>query len=522
MPKFQITQVASTAPGSVQAFRSSKTDDGSAALGQSMMQVGQQFGEIANKMIAVQTANEVSDANFKSSTGLSAIKLDTSKKGLKEVNANFDIKAKKLFEDVTDGMSPNAASQFKRTFNHQYAQAKTSAMAAGLKVDHDTALAKAITQLDKNNRLASEALTSTDGKSKAAQAFANSKTIIDKLVAANMVDKTNAAKMRLKNTSKFAENAILGWITNSAGSFQSLNKVSGQIANQRFENAEAKHYWNQLEQKEQDGIRARIRQELRNLTAVKNTEEKIEKENRQNNGVKLRTEIVEILANRANDENYQIKAEAKLKELTNLMKLSDDYGSTGELRALQNLIRQGGATGMTDDKERNRVASLVSRGLTSSLEILSNLKLSDEDQKKLNNQLIAAQDRVYASAIKLFDHPDISVGGSEGRYDKRTRSKDQLTLESKFHEKFVQAQTKGEKFDAIAVATKMRDDFITEKSNRGQKEEREANNYFGDNNITSLAEFEAYIRDPGNRSALGATKTQIYRRFAIKFFGQGR
>ena len=97
-----------------------------------------------------------------------------------------------------------------------------------------------------------------------------------------------------------------------------------------------------------------------------------------------------------------------------------------------------------------------------------------------------------------------------------------MTLESKFHEKFVQAQTKGEKFDAIAVATKMRDDFITEKSNRGQKEEREANNYFGDNNITSLAEFEAYIRDPGNRSALGATKTQIYRRFAIKFFGQGR
>ena len=97
--------------------------------------------------------------------------------------------------------------------------------------------------------------------------------------------------------------------------------------------------------------------------------EKIEKENRQNNGVKLRTEIVEILANRANDENYQIKAEAILNELTKLLKLSDDYGSTGELRALQNLIRQGGATGMTDDKERNRVASLVSRGLTSSVRV---------------------------------------------------------------------------------------------------------------------------------------------------------
>lgn len=511
MPRFQITPVKSLVPAAVSSFRSSKTNDGSEALGQSLMRVGQQFGQIAEKMIVAQTANEISDAHLKSTTQLTALKLDLEKKGLKVVNRDFDKSAKKIFQDITDGMSPNAKNQFTRTFNNQYAQTRTSAAAAALKRDNDITYANSIKILNQYNIQASDALTTREGKANAEEGFRLGNTVIETLRSSGIIDASAAEKLRIKHNGKFASNAIKGWINSNAGSMSKLKNAQRQIGDQKFDNPDALVYWNQLEEPEKQAIRQSVTKEIRDLTAILEKKDEQDEQDRKNAGVRLQLKIHELIAAGKTEE-----AGITLDLLTGLIKLSgDDYATVAEVKTMGELIRQGTNFGTTEPTTFRVMASRVSLGTTSEKEIFNTNGLRYEDRIKLVGQLYAAQDKSYSDAVKLFEHPEISMKGSTGgRFDRRMRSAEQLTLESQLYDKFIQARQKKESFDAITEARKMRDDFLKNKGEDQKSELKEFKDYLATNKIDSVEELNAYLKDMEKDKTFTSVTATRYRRLA--------
>ena len=512
MPRFQITPVKSLVPAAVSSFRSSKTNDGSEALGQSLMKVGQQFGQIAEKMIVAQTANEISDAHLKSTTQLTALKLDLEKKGLAVVNRDFDQSAKKIFQDITDGMSPNAKNQFTRTFNNQYAQTRTSAAAAALKRDNDITYANSLKILDQYKRQASDALLTREGKTNAEEGFMLGNAVIEGLKGSGIIDASAAEKLRIKHNGKFASNAIKGWINSNAGSMSKLKNAQRQIGDQKFDNPDALVYWNQLEEPEKQAIRQSVTKEIRDLTAILEKKDAQMEQDRKDAGVKLQLEIYGHITAGETEQ-----ARIKLDLLTGLMKYSggDDYGTVSEVKTMEELLRQGTNFGTTEPTAFRIIASKVSAGTTSEKEIFNTEGLRYEEKLTLVGQLQAAQDKSYSDAVKLFEHPAISLkGATGGRFDRRMRSADQLRLESQLYDKFIQARQKKESFDAITEARKMRDDFLKNKGEDQKSELKEFKDYLATNEIDSLDELDAYIKDMLKDKTINSVTASRFKRLA--------
>lgn len=512
MPRFQITPVKSLVPAAVSSFRSSKTNDGSEALGQSLMKVGQQFGQIAEKMIVAQTANEISDAHLKSTTQLTALKLDLEKKGLAVVNRDFDQSAKKIFQDITDGMSPNAKNQFTRTFNNQYAQTRTSAAAAALKRDNDITYANSLKILDQYKRQASDALLTREGKTNAEEGFMLGNAVIEGLKGSGIIDASAAEKLRIKHNGKFASNAIKGWINSNAGSMSKLKNAQRQIGDQKFDNPDALVFWNQLEEPEKQAIRQSVTKEIRDLTAIlEKKDEQIEQE-RKDTGVRLQLKIHELIAAGKTEE-----ARVTLDLLTGLMKFSggDDYGTVAEVKTMGELLRQGTNFGITNPTTFRVMASKVSAGTTSEKEIFNTEGLRYEEKLTLVGQLQAAQDKSYSDAVKLFEHPEISMkGATGGRFDRRMRTAEQLRLESQLYDKFIQARQNKESFDAITEARKMRDDFIKNKGEDQKAELKEFRAYLATNEIDSVVELDKYLKNMVKNNTIDPVLANRYRGFA--------
>ena len=179
------------------------------------------------------------------------------------------------------------------------------------------------------------------------------------------------------------------------------------------------------------------------------------------------------------------------------------------------LLLQGTNFGTTEPTTFRVMASKVSAGTTSEKEIFNTNGLRYEDRIKLVGQLYAAQDKSYSDAVKLFEHPEISMkGATGGRFDRRMRSAEQLRLESQLYDKFIQARQKKESFDAITEARKMRDDFIKNKGEDQKAELKEFKDYLAINEIDSLDELDAYLKNMLKDKTIDSVTASRFKRLA--------
>ena len=105
-------------------------------------------------------------------------------------------------------------------------------------------------------------------------------------------------------------------------------------------------------------------------------------------------------------------------------------------------------------------------------------------------------------------------GSTGGRFDRRMRSAEQLTLESQLYDKFIQARQKKESFDAITEARKMRDDFLKNKGEDQKSELKEFKDYLATNKIDSVEELNAYLKDMEKDKTFTSVTATRYRRLA--------
>jgi hypothetical protein len=172
-----------------------------------MVQFGNVLGQIADKSILAEQSQAVSSANTTSQLGLAALASDSKLRNMSLTAAlgEYKIRSKKIYDDVTAGMSPAAKRQFSRSWSTNSANAQIKFQAAAVKRNNGKIEASAIIGSDEALRLGGINGFKTESLATVVASYQN-------LVTNGVWGADKAAQETVKFTQLWAKEAISKWI----------------------------------------------------------------------------------------------------------------------------------------------------------------------------------------------------------------------------------------------------------------------------------------------------------------------
>ena len=503
MPKLNISQLQQAAPAQVNAPLKVPTDDGSAALGQALVNAGNQFGKIGAQIAQQQITADVAEAETSALLGLSALKTRLSKEGTASVMANFDVEAELLKESLLENMSPGARQKFLPAFNRSYAQSRIGAMSDGLKVDHQRSIARGREALDKLSRgnVGTEDLDFGAAKNIGTK-------LVQGLVSTGALDADKGQKMRTKFLDETAKNHVLGHIGKNATSIAELRSVQKELASEQFRDPELQRSYNRLSETEQFSVRSRLRREMSDLLAIEKVAAKNDDDNAQMQANSIKIAHNELLGTPPSADRTK-KLLANLTKLKRLFAINPDGITTrAELSTMEAQIREGRAPGQHDPDVYRKAAARARLGTLPPSELLRIEEgLTPKDRATLTQMNNSGETAAMQDAKEFLNtHPAFVPSG--GRLQKDQITKDQAVILNRLKTMEMDAIEKGETFDARKAARELMRDYVA--NQEPAVREGNARALLREHSITKMEHVEPYIR--ANRDGSNAISTDTMNR----------
>ena len=446
MPKLNISQLQQAAPAQVNAPLKVPTDDGAAALGQALVNAGNQFGRIGAQIAQQQIASEVAEAETSALIQLSTLKTTLSKQGAGAVVANFDVDAEVIKSDLIENMSPGARQKFLPAFNRAYAQSRITAMSDGLKVDHQEAIAVGFAQLDRLEKGQTETgidytLAETTGLK-----------VLNELVAKNALDPKKAQARRTKFQDKLAKNHIARFI-NNAGDYDDLVELEANLRKGEFEDPALSKSWMRLDQTEKRALISNLRTEMsRLITQEKYIDEETERQAK-STANKLKTDFISLLLKPPSPQRTN-DLQKIITDLSTIWANNPDVSVTtlSQLQQMQDQVRSGGDRGQRDDTVYYATLQKVMRGATSIGAIINIEKgLTTEDKTALINQIQQGTSRENTQALDELESTPEFLPITRYAYEKGKLTRQQSKVLNAYIKLRNNAIRENKDFDAVGV-----------------------------------------------------------------------
>ena len=498
MPKLNISQLQQAAPAQVNAPLKVPTDDGSAALGQALVNAGNQFGKIGAQIAQQQITADVAEAETSALLGLSALKTRLSKEGTASVMANFDVEAELLKESLLENMSPGARQKFLPAFNRSYAQSRIGAMSDGLKVDHQRSIARGREALDKLSR----GNVGTDNLDFGAAKNIGTK-LVQGLVSTGALDADKGQKMHTKFLDETAKNHVLGHIGKNAISIAQLRSVQKELASEQFRDPELQRSYNRLSETEQFSVRSRLRREMSDLLAIEKVAAKNDDDNEQMQANSIKITHNELLGQPPSADRTE-RLLANLSKLKQLFGINPEGITTrAELSTMEAQIREGRAPGQHDPEVFNRAAAQARLGLLPPKALLNIREgLTLNDRATLTRMNSSGETDAMRSAREFLNtHPAFVPSG--GRLQKDQITRDQAVILNRLKIMEMEAIDAGTAFNARKEARELMRDYVA--NQEPTVRDGNARALLREHSITKMEQVEPYIR--ANRGGPNAIST---------------
>jgi|GEM_PF-3159378 len=510
MPKLNIMQIANAAPAQVNTPARVPTDDGSAMVGQALMNAGQQFGKIGAQVAQTQIASQLAEAETTAMMELHSLKTNLSKQGTAAVMGGFDPGSEEIRERLLDGMAPAVRNKFLPSFNKLYAQNRITAMSDGLKVDHQNAVGKVTEQLD---LLSKGVVPGSDSVDFAAAGVFGLKAI-NNLEAANAIDASQAAKMRIKFQDGMAKNHVLSWINGNAVDIKTMKEARGQISSGKFNDPNLQNSWERLTEAEKNSMRSGWRRQMKDLLDIREKEGEAFELEVKKAANSLKRQFNELMSEPASDPSRYPRLKSVINKLEILYEQNPDANVV--TLAQINQMREEAASGQTQTLYSRTAEVAVSEKVRklqiTEDEIRQNSNLDPETKERLITRLNNRKSSSQKSAEDYIDnHHAFSKKGS-------SRQKDLITYEqAKIHTELMEmaedAREKGEPFNYMSEARKLVKQYQDGKKDASEEQDIEDNKLLTKHNITSQDMVDAAVRglSPVEQAKIRAAARRVFR-----------
>lgn len=487
MPKLNISQLQQAAPAQVNAPLKVPTDDGSAALGQALVNAGNQFGKIGAQIAQQQITADVAEAETSALIGLSTLKTRLAKEGTASVMSNFDVEAELLKETLLENMSPGARQKFIPSFNRSYAQSRIGAMSDGLKVDHQRSIAKGEEALDALSRgqVGKEDLDFKEAKNIGTK-------LVQGLVSTGARDAVKGQKMRTKFLDETAKNHVLGHIGKNAIDIAQLRLVQKELASEQFSDPELQRSYNRLSETEQFSVRSRLRREMSDLLAIEKVAAKTDDDNEQKQANSIKIEHNELLGQPPSADRTK-NLLANLNKLKALFAINEEgITSRAELSTMEGHIREGRAPGQHDPDVYRKAATRARLGTLPPSELLKIEKgLTPKDRATLTQMNNSGETGAMQDAQEFLNtHPAFVPTG--GRLQKDQITRDQAVILNRLKIMEMEAIDAGTAFNARKEARELMRDYVA--NQEPTVRDGNARALLREHSITKMEHVEPYIR----------------------------
>ncbi len=509
MPKLNIMQIANAAPAQVNTPARVPTDDGSAMVGQALMNAGQQLGKIGAQVAQTQIASQLAEAETTAMMELHSLKTNLSRQGTAAVMGGFDPGSEEIRERLLDGMAPAVRNKFMPSFNKLYAQNRITAMSDGLKVDHQNAVAKATEQLD---LLSKGVVPGSDSVDFAAAGVFGLKAI-NNLEAANAIDAAQAAKMRIKFQDGMAKNHVLSWINGNAVDIKTMKEARGQISSGKFNDPNLQNSWERLTEAEKNSMRSGWRRQMKDLLDInKAAEDELE------GNVKREANRIKILHDRLLTEPPTAERSSfmmqNISKLEVLYQLNPDANlvTQAQLERMRDEARSGSSNTTFDSDAYDDLAERVRKLDITEDEILASTMIDAQAKERLVTRLSKRKSSAQSRAENfILNHPDFAKEGSPRQKDVLT--KEQRQAQAELIEAAEDAEAAGLPFDFMKKAEELVKRIVENRTkNKTAQNEADANIVakYKIQNKDSIDNAVRSIKDPQERNRV--------RQAAIRYF----
>jgi len=509
MPKLNIMQIANAAPAQVNTPARVPTDDGSAMVGQALMNAGQQLGKIGAQVAQTQIASQLAEAETTAMMELHSLKTNLSKQGTAAVMGGFDPGSEEIRERLLDGMAPAVRNKFLPSFNKLYAQNRITAMSDGLKVDHQNAVAKVTEQLD----LLSKGVVPGSNSVDFAAAGVFGLKAINNLEAANAIDASQAAKMRIKFQDGMAKNHVLSWINGNAVDIKTMKEARGQISSGKFNDPNLQNSWERLTEAEKNSMRSGWRRQMKDLLDInKAAEDELE------GNVKKEANNIKILHDRLLTEPPTAERSSlmmqNISKLEVLYKLNPDANlvTQAQLERMRDEARSGTSNTTFDPDAYDEIAEKVRKLEITEDEILASTMIDAPAKQRLVARLLKRKTQTQNRAEKLIEsHPLFAGQGSPRQKD--VLNKDQRRVLAELIEAAEDAEDAGLPFNYMQKARELIDRYAKDKSENNADQAAADAKTMADYNIQSKEDINAVVKNIKN-----ATERSRVRQAAMRHF----